>query len=102
MKLAMQSAAQSVRMVTMENQLHAAAERAGRLHFHKNARRRAGLPPKRFFTRFAGFADVPADDLEALAESLEDALDMDPASEVSALQAWVRREILARGAVGGS
>jgi hypothetical protein len=87
-------------MATMENQLHAAGERAGRPHLHKNLRRRAGLPAKRFFTRFAGFSDVPADELEALSESLKRALDLDPASQIPALRAMVHREIRARRADG--
>ncbi|MCQ6272588.1 hypothetical protein M8J71_19150 [Pseudarthrobacter sp. R1] len=82
----------------MEDQLHASGSRAGRPRLHKNFQRRAGLPVKRFFTRFAGISDVPAEDLEALAESLERAMDVDPASQVPALQAMVRREIRARGA----
>ncbi|MCU1565726.1 MAG: hypothetical protein JWQ56_663 [Pseudarthrobacter sp.] len=89
-------------MATMENQLHAAGERAGRPVFHKNARRRAGLPAKRFFSRFAGLSDVPAEDLEALSESLKRAMDLDPASQVLALQALVREEIRAREAEGGN
>ncbi|MDQ0692742.1 hypothetical protein [Arthrobacter sp. W4I7] len=85
-------------MATMDNQLHAAGERAGRPHFHKNGRRRAGLPAKRFFKRFAGLSDVPAEDLEALSESLQRAMDLDPASPVLALRALVREELRARGA----
>jgi hypothetical protein len=88
-------------MATMDNQLHAAGERAGRPHFHKNVRRRAGLPAKRFFKRFAGLSDVPAEDLEALSESLHRATDLDPASQVLALRALVREELRARGAAGG-
>lgn len=82
----------------MEDQLHASGARAGRPRLHRDFRRRAGLPVKRFFTRFAGISDVPAEDLETLAESLERAMDVDPASQVPALQALVRREIRARGA----
>lgn len=82
----------------MEDQLHAPGARAGRPRLHKNSQRRAGLPVKRFFTRFAGISDVPVEDLEALAESLQRAMDVDPASQVPALQAMVRREIRARGA----
>jgi hypothetical protein len=85
-------------MVTMENQLHASGARAGRPHSIKNSRWRAGLPAKRFFTRFSGISDVPAEDLEALSESLMRAMDADPASHIPALQAMVRREIRARGA----
>ncbi|WP_235436750.1 hypothetical protein [Pseudarthrobacter siccitolerans] len=89
-------------MATMENQLHAAGERPGRPVFRKNARRRAGLPAKRFFRRFAGLSDVPAEDLEALSESLKRTMDLDPASQVLALQALVREEIRARGPAGGT
>jgi hypothetical protein len=87
-------------MATMENQLHAAGERTGRPLSHKNARRRAGLPVKRFFRRFARLSDVPAEDLEALSESMKRAREVDPASQVLALQALVHEEIRARGAAG--
>ena len=87
-------------MVTMENQLHAAGERSGRLH--KNARRRAGLPAKRFFTRFARLADVPEEDLELLSRSLRTSLDLDPASHIPALQALVHQELRSRGEAGGT
>jgi hypothetical protein len=82
----------------MEDQLHAPGSRAGSPRPKKDFRRRAGLPVKRFFTRFAAISDVPAEDLEALAQSLQRAMDVDPASQVPALQALVRREIRARGA----
>ncbi|MFF1252053.1 hypothetical protein ACFVYC_06115 [Pseudarthrobacter sp. NPDC058329] len=84
----------------MEHQLHASGAKAGRPHVHKNFRWRAGLPAKRFFTRFSAISDVPAEDLEALSESLMRAMDVDPASQVPALRAMVRREIRARGAAG--
>lgn len=86
-------------MAAMENQLHAAGERAGRPH-KKNVRRRAGLPAKRFFTRFAGLADVPAEDLESLSQSLWKSFDLDPASQIPALQALVRQELRGRGDPG--
>jgi hypothetical protein len=86
----------------MENQLHAAGERPGQPVLRKNARRRAGLPAKRFFRRFATLSDVPAEDLEALSESLKRAMDLDPASQVLALQALVHEEIRTRGAAGGT
>ena len=87
-------------MVPMENQLHAAGERPGRLH-HKNTRRRAGLPAKRFFTRFAGMADVPAEDLEFLSQSLDASFDVDTATNIPALRALVHRELRSRGEPGG-
>jgi hypothetical protein len=85
-------------MVTMENQLHASGARAGRTQQHKNSRWRAGLPAKRFFARFLSISDVPAEDLEALSESLRLAMDVDPTSQVPALHALVNREIRARRA----
>ena len=86
-------------MAAMENQLHEAGERSGRPH-HKNVRRRAGLPAKRFFTRYSGLADVPAEDLESLSQSLWKSLDLDPASRIPALQALVRQELRGRGDPG--
>ncbi|TLM87967.1 hypothetical protein FDW84_00050 [Pseudarthrobacter sp. NamE5] len=84
----------------MKNKLHAAGERAGRPH-QKNVRRRAGLPAKRFFTRFARLSDVPPGDLELLSQSLRSALDLDPASQIPALQALVHRELRDRGGQEG-
>lgn len=88
-------------MATMENKLHTAGERAGCPH-HKNVRRRAGLPAKRFFTRFTGFSDVPAEDLEFLSQSLRKSLDLDPASQIPALQALVHQELRSRGQSGNA
>ncbi|MDQ0925166.1 hypothetical protein QF038_003674 [Pseudarthrobacter sp. W1I19] len=85
----------------MENQLHATGDKSGRSHFHKNSRRRAGLPAKRFFRRFSGLSDVPAEDLEALSESLKGGMDCHPASQVMALQAMVGEELRARAAANG-
>jgi hypothetical protein len=85
----------------MENQLHATGDKAGRPLFHKNSRRQAGLPAKRFFRRFAGLSDVPDEDLEALSESLASGMDCHPASQVLALQAMVGEELRARAAANG-
>lgn len=85
----------------MENQLHPAGGLAGRLR-HKNARRRAGLPAKRFFKRFTGLSDVPEEDLEILSQRLREALDLDPSSSVPALQALVSREIHRRADTGNA
>ncbi len=81
----------------MDNQLHTAGERAGS-PFRKSARRRAGLPAKRFFTRYTGLSDVPAAELELLALNLRSALELDPGSPAAAtpipgLHALVRQEI---------
>lgn len=83
----------------MENQLHPAGGLAGSPR-HKNGRRRAGLPAKRFFKRFSGLSEAPEEDLELLSKRLQAALDLDPASSVPALQALVRREIRKRGEAG--
>ncbi len=83
----------------MENQLHPAGGLAGKPR-HKNARRRAGLPAKRFFRRFSRLSDVPQEDLELLSQRLREALDVDPASSVPALQALVHQEIRRRGDPG--
>jgi len=83
----------------MENKLQLARDLAGGPR-HKNARRRAGLPAKRFFKRFAGLSDVPPEDLEILSQRLQAALDLDPSSSAPALQALVRREVRRR-AEGG-
>jgi hypothetical protein len=83
----------------MENQLHPAGGLAG-LPRHKNARRRAGLPAKRFFKRFSRLSDVPEEDLEILCQRLLEALELDPSSSVPALQALVRQEIRKRAETG--
>ncbi|MEO5316738.1 hypothetical protein PV772_21905 [Pseudarthrobacter sp. CC12] len=79
----------------MENQLHPAGGLAGRIR-QKNARRRAGLPAKRFFRRFSGLSDVPEEELEILSQRLRAALDLDPSSSVPALQALLREEMRRR------
>ena len=83
----------------MENKLQPASELVGGPR-RKNVRRRAGLPAKRFFKRFAGLSDVPAEDLEVLSQRLQSALDLDPSSPVPALQALLRREVRKRSEGG--
>jgi len=85
----------------MENQLHPAGGLAGKPR-HKNARRRAGLPAKRFFRRYSRLSDVPEEDLEMLSQRLREALDIDPASPVPALQALVHQEMRRRGESGSA
>lgn len=85
----------------MENQLHPPGGLAGRLR-HKNARRRAGLPAKRFFKRFSGLSNVPEEDLDLLNQRLREAHNLDPSSSVPALHALVRREIRKRGETDSS
>lgn len=79
----------------MDQQLQAAGDRAEGRH-RVIGRRRAGIPVKRFFRRFAGFADVPDQDLELLAAGLRESLELGPESPVPALQAMVRREAAKR------
>jgi hypothetical protein len=85
----------------MENKLHHPGDLAAGPR-HKNARRRAGLPAKRFFKRFIGLSDVPAEDLEILSRRLQEALDLDPAASVPALQALVRGELRKRADAGSA
>ncbi|HSU45424.1 MAG TPA: hypothetical protein VLJ40_00800 [Arthrobacter sp.] len=85
----------------MENQLHPAGGLAGTPR-HKNGRRRAGLPAKRFFKRFSGLSDVPEEDLEILSQRLLEALALDPSSSVPALQALVRQEVRKRAEAGNA
>ncbi|MFJ5861839.1 hypothetical protein ACIQCM_10490 [Pseudarthrobacter sp. NPDC092439] len=83
----------------MDHQLQAAGDRAGR-PVHPNGRRRAGLPAKRFFRRFAGLADVPDQDLELFAAGLRKAMEFGPESPVPGLKAMVRREMAKRKPAG--
>lgn len=79
----------------MDQQLQAAGDRAGQPRA-TSGRRRAGLPAKRFFRRFTGFADVPDQDLELLAERLRQSSELGPEPPIPALQAVVRREVAKR------
>lgn len=79
----------------MDQQLQAAGDRAGQPRT-TSGRRRAGLPAKRFFRRFTGFAGVPDQDLELLAAELRRSLELDGKSPVPMLQAMVRREVARR------
>jgi hypothetical protein len=97
----MQLAMAFLRTATMENQLYPAGGLAGRPR-HKDARRRAGLPAKRFFRRFSRLSDVPEEDLEILAQRLREAFDLDPSSSVPALQALVRKELRKRADAGNA
>ncbi|MCD5344263.1 hypothetical protein LR392_18715 [Arthrobacter sp. AK04] len=46
-------------------------------------------------------ADVPAEDLEFLSQSLDASFDVDTASNIPALRALVHRELRSRGEPGG-
>jgi hypothetical protein len=80
-------------LVTMEHPLHMAGGRTGTPVRRASTRRRAGLPVKRFFSRFRSLSDVPASDLEMLSERITLALDLGQEPHVSALHAAVRHEL---------
>lgn len=83
----------------MDQQLQTAGDRAeGRQR--AIGRRKTGIPVKRFFRRFTGFADVPDQDLELLAAGMRKSLELSPESPVPALQAMVRREVAKRKRAG--
>jgi hypothetical protein len=77
----------------MENPLHLAGDRPGTPRRMASTPRRAGLPVKRFFSRFRSLSDVPASDLELLSERIILALDLVQEPQVSALHAAVRHEL---------
>jgi hypothetical protein len=82
----------------MKNQLHAAGHRSSLTRTIATARLRAGLPVKRFFTRFNSLADVPAEDLEFLSQRLVIAREIGQGSQTAALHRAVRNEIRSREA----
>ena len=77
----------------MEKRLHKAGDRSRAPRSIATARRRAGIPVKRFFSRFRSLSDVPASDLELLSERITMALDLGHEPHVSALRAAVRHEL---------
>ena len=77
----------------MEKRLHKPGERPGAPRSLATARRRAGIPVKRFFSRFRSLSDVPAADLEFLSEHIRRVLDAGPESRNAGFHAAVRREI---------
>ena len=77
----------------MENPLYVAGGRSGTPVKMASTKRRAGLPVKKFFSRFRSLSDVPASDLEMLSERITMALDLGHESHVSALHAAVHHEL---------
>lgn len=75
----------------MEKRLHAVGARSSKAR--KAVGSRAGLPIKRFFTRFRSLADLPAEDLDLLSERITRALDVNQGAEMAALHAAVRAEL---------
>ena len=80
----------------MEKRLHSAGERPGMRRTFTSARRRAGVPVKRFFTRFSSLSDVPAADLHFLSERIRLAMVIGQGLDTAQLYAAVREEIRSR------
>ncbi|MEJ1181875.1 hypothetical protein [Pseudarthrobacter sp. CCNWLW247] len=76
----------------MENPLYVTGNRSGTPP-KVASRRRAGLPAKRFFSRFRSLSDVPASDLKMLSERITMALDLGHEPDISALRAALRHEL---------
>jgi hypothetical protein len=77
----------------MEINLHVARTRPGKLRHPTASGWRAGLPVKRFFTRFRSLADLPPEDLDILSERIRLALDVHQEPGMTALHAAVRAEL---------
>lgn len=77
----------------MENPLYLAGHRPRTPAKMASTKRHAGLPVKRFFSRFRSLSDVPASDLELLSERITLALDLEHEPHVSALHAAVHHEL---------
>ncbi|MDE8668621.1 hypothetical protein PY310_08505 [Pseudarthrobacter sp. H3Y2-7] len=77
----------------MEIKLHVARTRPGKPRHPTAGGWRAGLPVKRFFTRFRSMADLPPEDLDILSEHIRLALDVTQEPGLAALHAAVRAEL---------
>lgn len=77
----------------MEIDLHVARTRPGKPRHRTAAGWCAGLPVKRFFTRFRSIADLPPEDLDILSERIRLALDVTREPGMAALHAAVRAEL---------
>ena len=82
----------------MDIHLHAARTRPGKPRHPAAAGWRAGLPVKRFFTRFRSIADLPPEDLDILSERIRLAMDVTQEPGMAALHAAVRAELTNREA----
>ena len=77
----------------MEIRLHPAGSRPVKARRQASGGWRAGLPVKRFFTRFRSLADLPPEDLDLLSERIRQALDLGQEANMTALHAAVRAEL---------
>jgi hypothetical protein len=82
----------------MEINLHVARTRPGKPRRPTAVGWRAGLPAKRFFTRFRSIADLPPEDLDILSEHIRLALDVTQEPGMAALHAAVQAELNKREA----
>ncbi|WP_190989590.1 hypothetical protein [Pseudarthrobacter sulfonivorans] len=82
----------------MDRHLHVARTRPGKPRHPAAAGWRAGLPVKRFFTRFRSIADLPPEDLDILSERIRLAMDVTQEPGMAALHAAVRAELTNREA----
>ncbi len=82
----------------MEIRLHPAGTRPGKARGQASDGWRAGLPVKRFFTRFRSLADLPPEDLDLLFEHIRLALNVSQESNMTALHAAMRAELRNREA----
>ncbi|MFY9634888.1 MAG: hypothetical protein WAL27_09220 [Cellulosimicrobium cellulans] len=82
-----------MRALTMDIKLHVARTRPRKTRRPTDAGWRAGLPVKRFFTRFRSLADLPPEDLDILSEQIRLALDVSQEPGMVTLHAAVRAEL---------
>ncbi|MET3721533.1 hypothetical protein ABIB27_003406 [Arthrobacter sp. UYEF21] len=80
----------------MELRLHASRARPDKTRRPAPHGWRAGLPVRRFFTRFGSLSDVPPEDLDILSERIRLALDVSQETGMAALHAAVRAELRKR------
>jgi hypothetical protein len=76
----------------LDIKLHATRTRRANPRHPTTAGWPAGLPVKRFFTRFRSLADLPQEDLDILSEQIRLALDVSQESGMAALHEAVRAE----------
>lgn len=79
--------------MTMDIRLHPAGGGPVKTRHHTAPGRHAGLPVRRFFTRFRSLADLPPEDLDFLSEQIRLALDVSQEAGMAALHAAVRAEL---------
>lgn len=79
--------------MTMEIKLHVTEANSGKRRHLTPDGWRAGIPVKRFFTRFRSLADLPPEDLEFLNERIRLALNVSQETNITALHAAICAEL---------